>query len=85
MNISQKRLDEIRAIPDEHIDFSDIPELDEEWFKKAKLVIPKGKPVPVKVDNDVVKWYQAHDKDYQAKINAILRAYMNKQKAHAKA
>ncbi len=82
MTISKKRLNEINAINDEDIDYSDIPELDDEWFKNAKVVKPKKKAVTIKVDNDVVQWYQAHDKDYQAKINAILRAYMNKQKAH---
>ena len=85
MTISKKHLDEIRAIKDEDIDYSDIPELDDEWFKNARVVIPNAKSVSVKLDKDVVKWYQAHDKNYQAKINAILRAYMNKQKAHAKA
>ncbi len=82
MTMSKQRLDEIRAIKDEDIDYSDIPELDDDWFKNAKVVIPQAKPVAVKLDNDVVKWYQSHDRNYQAKINAILRAYMNKQKAH---
>ena len=82
MTISKKRLNEINIIKDENIDYSDIPELDDEWFKNAKVITPKTKPVSVKVDNDVVKWYQDHDSDYQTKINAILRAYMNKQKAH---
>ena len=82
MTISKKRLNEINAIKDEDIDYSDIPELDDEWFKNAKVIKPQTKAVTVKIDNDVVQWYQAHDSDYQAKINAILRAYMNKQKAH---
>ena len=32
--------DEIAAIADEDIDTSDIPEADEEFFKKAKLTLP---------------------------------------------
>lgn len=40
MPISKKRLAEIAAIADEDIDTSDIPEADEEFFKKAKLILP---------------------------------------------
>ncbi len=45
MPISKKRLAEIAAIADEDIDTSDIPEADEEFFKKAKLVVPGGSAV----------------------------------------
>jgi superfamily II DNA or RNA helicase len=40
MPISKKRLAEIAAIADEDIDTSDIPEADEEFFKKAKVIVP---------------------------------------------
>ncbi len=40
MPISKKRLAEIAAIADEDIDTSEIPEADEEFFKKAKLTMP---------------------------------------------
>jgi superfamily II DNA or RNA helicase len=42
MPISKKRVIEIAAIADEEIDTSDIPEADEEFFKKANLVVPGG-------------------------------------------
>ena len=40
MTISKRRLAEIAAIADEDIDTSDIPEAGEEFFKKAKLIVP---------------------------------------------
>ena len=40
MPISKERAAEIEAIADEDIDTSDIPEAGEEFFKKAKLVMP---------------------------------------------
>ncbi|MFC1570010.1 BrnA antitoxin family protein [bacterium] len=83
MTISKKRLNEIRDIKEEDIDYSDIPELDDDWFEKATLIKSQTKAVSVKLDNDVVEWYRSHDRNYQARINAILRAYMNKHKAHA--
>ncbi|WP_066122059.1 hypothetical protein [Geminocystis sp. NIES-3709] len=36
--MTEERMKEIEAMSDEDIDYSDIPELDDEWFKKAKLV-----------------------------------------------
>jgi len=36
--MTEERMKEIMAIPDEEIDYSDIPELTDEWFEKAQLV-----------------------------------------------
>jgi hypothetical protein len=38
--------EKIDSMADEDIDFSDVPELDETFFKNAKIVLPKPK-VPV--------------------------------------
>ena len=37
--MSQERAEAILALPDEEIDLSDIPELDETFFKQAKQVM----------------------------------------------
>ncbi len=42
MPIPKERLAEIDAIPEAKIDTSDIPEMDEEFFASAKLVLPPG-------------------------------------------
>lgn len=44
MPISEERLKEIESIKDEEIDFSDIPELNDEFFENAPMVIriPNG-------------------------------------------
>jgi hypothetical protein len=36
--MSAERAKELETMPDEEIDYSDIPPLDEEFFKKAKRV-----------------------------------------------
>lgn len=36
--MTEERMKEIMAIPDEDIDYSDIPELDEDFFKNAQSV-----------------------------------------------
>ena len=47
--MSQERAEAIRQLPDEEIDLSDIPELDETFFKQAKQVrrIEEVSTVPV--------------------------------------
>ena len=41
MSISKKRLKELEAIKDKDIDYSDIPELDENFWKRAELRMPQ--------------------------------------------
>ena len=68
-----KRVDALR---DEDIDYSDIPELDAEFFRKARVVVPPRKQqLTIRLDTDVLAWLKSQDKGYQSRINAILRAY----------
>lgn len=79
MTISKERLAEIEGIKDEDIDFSDTPELDDTFFKNAKLVMPKGvtkKTVTMRMDDDVLDWFKSHGKGHLTRMNAVLRAYM---------
>ena len=79
MPISKERLAEIDAIPDDCIDTSDIPEMDEKFFATAKLVMPPGaskKAVSMRVDEDVLDWFKARGKGHLSRMNAVLRAYM---------
>jgi len=67
------RVDQLR---DEDIDYSDIPPLNEAFFKQARVVVPPGKKqLTIRVDEDVLAWLKAQGKGYQSRINAILRAY----------
>lgn len=68
-----KRLD---AMKDEDIDYSEIPEFDEEFLRSVEMKITPGKkPVALRLDADVLEWMKAQGKGYQSRINAILRAY----------
>ena len=83
--ISEERLREIEAIRDEDIDFSDIPELDEDWFAKAEwrdFNEPK-KQLTVRFDSDVVEFFKQEGRGYQTRMNAVLRAYMISRKRDA--
>lgn len=68
-----KRLD---AMKDEEIDYSEIPELDEAFFRNARVTVPPAKKqLTIRLDADVLDWMKGQGKGYQSRINAILRAY----------
>lgn len=73
-----KRID---AMKDEDIDFSDSPEATPEMFARGVVrrnfkPIPRKKQLTLRIDSDVVEWYQKQGPGYQTRINSLLRAYM---------
>lgn len=74
--------DELANLPDEEIDYSDIPELDEEFWQNAELVLPDNKErITLRVDQDVVAYFRRGGRGYQTRINAVLRAYVHMQES----
>lgn len=69
--------DELAKIRDQDIDFSDIPELDEDWFKSATVVYPeeRKRQLTMRLDPEVVDWFKSQGRGYQTRMNAVLRAY----------
>ena len=66
----------VDAMSDEDIDYSDIPELDDDFFRTAQVVFPpEKKQLTLRLDADVLEWMKAQGKGYQSRINAVLRAY----------
>ncbi len=68
-----KRVDEMT---DEQIDTSDIPPLDDDFFARAKLRMPKQVPVTMRVDADLLEWFKAQGEGYESLINSVLRSYV---------
>ena len=62
---------------DSDIDYSDIPALGDEFFKKAAVPWPPAKQqLTIRLDADVLDWLKANGRSYQTRINRILRAAM---------
>lgn len=73
-------LEELAAMPDSDIDYSDIPELDKKFWANARLAMPvQKKQLTVRFDEDVIKWFKGQGKGYQSHMNAILKAYVHTQ------
>ena len=76
-NTSRTNWAALEAGSDEHIDYSDIPPLTEEFFEKATLSIPASHAHQlVQLDPDVLEWFQSQGEEYKALINSILRHYI---------
>jgi uncharacterized protein (DUF4415 family) len=70
---------------DTDIDYSDIPETNEEFWTNAELFMPKHKvPLSLRLDEDIVNFFKQRGKGYQSKINAVLKAYVNSHSHHSK-
>lgn len=69
----------LAAMPDEEIDFSDIPETTEAMWKNAvvgKFYRPIKKQVTVRIDADILAWLQSSGAGYQTRLNQLLREAM---------
>ena len=70
--------EELAALPDEAIDTSDIPELGEEFWRNARVVMPEARgktQITAKFDADMVNWFKRQGRGYQARMNAVLRSF----------
>ena len=74
----------IKAMKDRDIDFSDAPELNDDFFAEAKLWPGKKKQITIRLDPDVLDYFKTKGRGYQSSINATLRRYMETQQRHLK-
>ena len=74
----QEDLDRLDAIRDEEIDYSDMPELDAEFWARANVERPGQKPtVTMRVDPETLAYFKGGDpKGYTARMAAVLKAYV---------
>ena len=78
---SQTDWERIDKLTDEEIDTSDIPPLDDWFFAKARLRMPRTRvSVTVDVDIDLLEWSKARGEEFESVINAALRNYVESHK-----
>ncbi len=76
----------VEAMTDEDIEraMRDDPDwkdhMDIDW-SKARMVFPdKKKAISIRLDPDIIDFFQATGKGYQTRINAVLRHFVDEQK-----
>ena len=75
----QKKLAKIAERPESEIDFSDLPPLDESFWKNAvrnPYYRPVKQQLTVRLDADVVAWLRRQGRGYQTRLNRVLRDAM---------
>lgn len=68
----------VSAMTDSEIDTSDIPQLGDEFFKRARLRRPSPEElveVTLHLDAEVLRWFQLQETEFEREINAALRIY----------
>jgi uncharacterized protein (DUF4415 family) len=75
----KRRLAQLAKLPDSEIDFSDIPPVEESFWKNAvrnPFYRPVKQQLTVRLDADVVAWLRQRGKGYQTRLNSVLREAM---------
>jgi uncharacterized protein (DUF4415 family) len=76
------RLKAVADLPDDQIDFSDIPEAPDSFFENAErgmMYRLLKQQTTLRLDADILDWFKRHAKDgkgYQTDINKALREYI---------
>lgn len=78
--VTKKMQDEIQklaALSDSQIDTSDIPEV-EDWSQaeRGRFFRPVKKQITLRLDADLLAWFQDQGKGYQTRINEALREFV---------
>lgn len=72
---------EIAGVEDVEIDFGDIPELDDAFWREADLVEPdRTEQITLRVKRSVLDHFRAPGRGYQTRINRVLESYVRAQR-----
>lgn len=82
------RLEKVANLPDEKIDFSDIPDNDDGYDvalrERGKFYRPVKQQVTLRLDANTLDWFkQQTPRGYQTDINRVLREYVSKHQKKA--
>ena len=73
--------EEMAAMPDADVDYSDIAALDETFWSNAQVVPPKTRPqISLRLSSDVLDYFkEKYPKGYTSQMAAVLESYVKAQ------
>ena len=73
----QAELDALEAMPESEIDTTEMPPVTD-WSKaeRGAFYRPIKRPLSLRLDADIIDWFQRQGSGYQTRMNAVLRAYV---------
>jgi uncharacterized protein (DUF4415 family) len=74
----RSELARLATVPDEEINFDDIPEI-RDWSGavRGRFFRPVKQSISLRVDKDVLAWFKSLGSGYQSRMNAVLRDHMD--------
>jgi len=81
----QEELKALQAMADSDIDYTDIPPAhpgDWQGAEVGRFYKPVKQQLTIRLDEDIVDFFQASGKGYQTRINDLLRQAMMKEAKH---
>jgi uncharacterized protein (DUF4415 family) len=80
----QAELAALAAMPESEIDTTEMPPITD-WSKAVRGAFyrPIKRPLSLRVDADVLSWFQRQGQGYQTRMNSALREYVERHREHA--
>ena len=70
-------------MPDDDIDFSEIPPITDETFGRGvvryNVLTQSQEELTLRIDTDVLQWFQSRGRGWETLINFLLRRYMQEE------
>ena len=80
----QAQLDALESQPESEIDTTEMPPVTD-WSKAVRgaLYRPIKRPLSLRLDADIIDWFQRQGSGYQTRMNAALREYVERHRKRA--
>ncbi len=75
----EEQIKALKAMQDDEIDCSDIPEVNFLNAEQGRFYRPIKQAITLRIDADIVEWFKQHNPRYQTAINKALREYVSTQ------
>ena len=74
----------LAAMPESQIDTTEMPPI-ADWSHAVRGAFyrPVKKPLSLRIDADVIDWFQRQGQGYQTRMNAVLREFVERQRRRA--
>lgn len=75
----QSELEALAAMPDSEIDTTEMPPITD-WSEAVRgpFYRPIKRPLSLRVDADIIDWFQRQGQGYQTRMNSALREYVDR-------
>jgi len=80
----QAELDALAVMPESEIDTTEMPPITD-WSKAVRggFYRPVKRPLSLRLDADIIDWFQRQGQGYQTRMNLALRKYVEQQRGQS--